>query len=286
MALIDPLLHALGWGVSDPGVVTPEYKMSGGWADYALLRPDGQPAATVEAKKLGEALASHRMQMLNYANASGIGYAALTDGNHWELYSVFDQARLEDRRILEVSIADTPAHEGALKLLLLWRPNLASGQPVPASTPILGEARRPPPTSSAGVDEEAPPPRLSSGWAALSEYNPPGGTPCPSAIRFWDGRERTLKHWYEVFTSVVEKFYSERRLIVDHLPLQWSSRVYSVHTEPVHPTGKPFHNVRSIDGTPLFVNVHLSALQVRGNTQKLLQRYGRNPAEVHLQVAR
>ena len=46
MALIDPLMHALGWDVSDPGVVTPEYKVSGGWADYALLRPDGRPAAT------------------------------------------------------------------------------------------------------------------------------------------------------------------------------------------------------------------------------------------------
>ena len=90
MALIDPLMHALGWDVSDPGVVTPEYKVSGGWADYALLRPDGRlPAATVEAKKLGDSLASHRMQMLNYANAAGIDYAGLTDGDHWELYDVF-----------------------------------------------------------------------------------------------------------------------------------------------------------------------------------------------------
>ena len=80
MALVDPLLQALGWDVSDPAVVTPEFKVSGGWADYALLRPDGPPAATVEAKKLGEPLASHRMQMLNYANASGIDFAALTDG--------------------------------------------------------------------------------------------------------------------------------------------------------------------------------------------------------------
>ena len=80
MALVDPLLQALGWDVSDPAVVTPEFKVSGGWADYALLRSDGPPAATVEAKKLGEPLASHQMQMLNYANASGIDFAALTDG--------------------------------------------------------------------------------------------------------------------------------------------------------------------------------------------------------------
>ena len=39
MALIDPLLRALDWDVSDPGVVTPEYRVKDGWADYALLRP-------------------------------------------------------------------------------------------------------------------------------------------------------------------------------------------------------------------------------------------------------
>ena len=134
MALIDPLLAALGWDVSDPAVVTPEYNVSGRWADYALLRPDGQPAATLEAKKLGESLASHRMQMLNYSNASGVEYAGLTDGNHWELYEVFAPKLLEERRVLQLSIVDTPAHQCALQLLLLWRPNLASGQPTPASS--------------------------------------------------------------------------------------------------------------------------------------------------------
>ena len=142
MALIDPLLRALGWDVFDPEVVTPEYKAGGGRADYALLRANGRPAATMEAKKLGEALSTHRMQMLNYANASGIEYTGLTDGNHWELYSVFERGQLDDRRILEVSIANTAAHTCALKLLLLWRPNLASGEPVPAAAPILGERRR------------------------------------------------------------------------------------------------------------------------------------------------
>ena len=283
MALIDPLMHALGWDVSDPGVVTPEYRVSDGWADYALLRPDGQPAATVEAKKLGEALASHRMQMLNYANASGIDYAGLTDGNHWELYDVFKRGQLEERRILEVSIADAPAHESALKLLLLWRPNLESGPPVAVSAPILGEARRPTPRLPSV--EQAPALRSESpGWIALSEYSPPGGTQCPASIRFWDGSEQTLNHWHEILTLVVEKLYTERLLTVDDAPIQWSRRTYSVHTEPVHPTGIRFGNHKSIDGTPLFVNVNLNAGQVRQNAKRLLQHCGRNPADVHLQV--
>jgi predicted type IV restriction endonuclease len=119
MALIDPLLQVLGWDTADPGLVTPEYNVSGRKADYALLKPHGQPAATVEAKKLGESLESHRMQMLNYSNASGVEYAGLTDGNRWELYEVFERGPLEDRRILNITLAGTPAHQLALQFLLL-----------------------------------------------------------------------------------------------------------------------------------------------------------------------
>ena len=280
MALIDPLMHALGWDVSDPGVVTPEYKVSEGWADYALLRPDGRPAATVEAKKLGETLAAHRMQMLNYANAAGIDYAGLTDGNHWELYDVFKRSQLEEKRMLKVSITNDPAHESALKLLLLWRPNLESGQPVAASALILGKARQP--TSKPPSVE---PPVPSPDWFALSEYSPPAGTQCPAAIRFWDGSEQTLTSWYEILTLAVEKLYTEG-LLTDDASIQSSKKRYLLHTEPVHPTGVRSENYKSINGSPLFVNVHLSAGQAIRNTKKVLQHCGQNPTDVHLQVAK
>ena len=41
VALIDPILQALGWDVSDPTVVTPEFPVSASRADYALLGPGG-----------------------------------------------------------------------------------------------------------------------------------------------------------------------------------------------------------------------------------------------------
>ena len=111
MALIDPLLQALGWDTTDPALVLPEYEVSGQRerADYALLDGTDKPVALVEAKKLGEQLASHRMQIVNYANLSGVPYAGLTDGNQWELYKVFDPAPIEDRLLLNISIADRPA---------------------------------------------------------------------------------------------------------------------------------------------------------------------------------
>ncbi len=53
MALIDPLLSALGWDISDPAVVTPEYAAGGGRADYALLSPDGRPAGLNRGEEVG-----------------------------------------------------------------------------------------------------------------------------------------------------------------------------------------------------------------------------------------
>ena len=290
MALIDPLLRALGWDVFDPEVVKPEYKVEGGWADYALLRADGRPAATVEAKKLGEMLSSHRMQMLNYANASGIEYAGLTDGDHWELYSVFEPGPLHARKKLEISITNTPVRTSALKLLLLWRPNLASGKPVPAPAPILDDTWPlidPDPIPPSPTPEPPPAPRpVPPGWVALSEYNPPAGSPCPAAIRFWDGGEQPLEYWHEMLTGVVKKLYSEGLLAVKDVPIGRgrSSKVYSVHTEPVHPTGKPFGQAKWVEETPFVVNVNLNAGQVRANTKKLLQHCGRNRADVHLRA--
>jgi predicted type IV restriction endonuclease len=136
MALVDPMLAALGWDTSDPALVLPEYAAAHGRADYALVAPDGKPAALIEAKKLGEALAPHRLQMLNYSNAVGVAFAGLTNGDHWELYEVFQQKPLDERRILQLSIVEATSHHCTLELLLLWRPNLATGQPTRANEPI------------------------------------------------------------------------------------------------------------------------------------------------------
>ena len=69
MALIDPLLQALGWDTSNPSVVMPEYSVGSGRADYALLYEDGRPAALFEAKHLSEPLErpNHQEQVFTYA---------------------------------------------------------------------------------------------------------------------------------------------------------------------------------------------------------------------------
>ena len=135
--------------------------------------------------------------------------------------------------------------------------------------------------------EEVPAPRPESpDWVVLSEYNPPTGTPCPAAIRFWDGSERKLEYWYEILTFVVEKLYTEGRLTDENIPVPSGSKRHIVHTKSVHPTGEPFTSRKSIDGTPLFVDVHLNAPAIRQNSQNLLQSFGPNPVAVYLQAAK
>ena len=95
------------------------------------------PVAFIEAKRLSEPLEKPNTQdqVFTYALVQQVKYAGLTDGNRWILdnVSVFSG----ERRVLDISLSETPTHEAALKLLLLWRPNLASGQPVEANAPEL-----------------------------------------------------------------------------------------------------------------------------------------------------
>lgn len=158
MALIDPLLTVLGWDTSDPGCVKPEYPVTGGKADYGLRNAGPTPAA--------------------------FKYAGLTNGDRWELYEVFSPASLDERRILDLSILNDPPHQSALKLLLLWRPNLESGAPVPASEPVFAER----PSVATVIDRPATPPSpapssvpMPSGTAVVRAS---GATPAGIPIRW------------------------------------------------------------------------------------------------------
>ena len=296
LALIDPLLSALGWDVSDPALVTPEYSVGAGRADYALIGSEAIPAAMVEAKRLRHNLSDdERMQMLNYANARGVRYAAVTDGDVWEFYEVFKQAPLEDRRLLNLRIASRPAHESALQLLLLWRPNVASGQPMAANEPISGLQSRPPtsvplpeapPENPVGYPplEKSVPHTVEVEWRPLSEYNPPVGTNPPSAMRFPDGTTVEVVNWKQITMLTAEWLHEQWLLTTDNLPVLSGHRGFAANSEPVHRNGSPMVTYKPIGTGGVFINVHLSAKASRENAKKLLQHCGVSLDTVHLQV--
>jgi len=88
--LIDPVLRALGWDIANPAMVEVEKPVSSGrtsgYLDYYLV---GESPVIIEAKKLGERLEDHFLQIVQYAFTlnQNIGSIFLTDGLKWHHYT-------------------------------------------------------------------------------------------------------------------------------------------------------------------------------------------------------
>lgn len=287
MALIDPLLTALGWDVADPGLVTPEYNVGNGRADYALLVPSNKPTALVEAKHLGEQLESpsHQEQVFTYALMQQVKYAGLTDGNRWVLDDVSDFSG--ERRKLDITIANMPAHQCALKFLLLWRSNLASGNTIPAREPLLPYPQPQPVPAQTALPTIISPPvgtsaasTTSEGWVLLPYFVPKTGTPPPTAIMFPDSQQKPVKRWRDVLTETVSWLFSTGALTLDNSPISVGPSRYLVSTSPVHASGTAFHSPKEVNGTPFIVETSFVAPIMVKHVRTLLSSCGHDPASV------
>ena len=99
-ALVDPMLRALGWDVSDPAWIVPEYRIASfgntkQYADYALFAKRRKtsslvvPSLILEAKKYNttqQEMGKARRDAREGAAETKAQYFAFTDGNHWALY--------------------------------------------------------------------------------------------------------------------------------------------------------------------------------------------------------
>ena len=294
MALINPLLTVLGWDVSDPSVVTPEYRVDVGWADYALAGPGDQPAAVIEAKRLGSTVDNHLDQAVGYCIQQGIAYAGVTDGEHWHLYRTFDPVPIADKLVLDLHIGNTTAYRCALQLLLLWRPNLASGQPRKAGEPITGPVSTPTTTNEA-TDSFQPPTSVDAGgfnklgWTRFSQYSPPQGPEArsspPSAIRIRDGMEQPVSRWIEILVLIAEWLCEHRMLTRETIPVQPEGRGgYLANSLPIQPDGSPMARHRYIGPERIAIYTNLSRIGVVQNSKLLLQHCGVDPSQVYVQT--
>ena len=278
VALIDPLLKALGWDTSDPRIVTPEYDVSGKRADYALLGDDGTPIIFLEAKKLGEPLSNNRSQILAYASELGIKYPALTNGNEWEVYDNSQFVPVEDRRILNVSVTSDPPSKCALELLLLWRSNLVSGRHTEASIPIFrGTTEGPNDTGP-----EVPP----NGWVPLGVFHPSSGSKPPRRIGFPDGEKREIQFWKSVLTEVAEWLIRIGALTSEKCPITagQNSAHSSVNVQPRHPNGTDFFTPHTLSNG-LFLAPHGNAKSLIDRSKALIEHLGQDPSRIILEAS-
>ena len=294
--LIDPLLAALGWDVTDPAQVTLEYASGNGRADYALLGP-GRPVAVVEAKRLEQQLdAKHSMQVLNYANEQGIKYMVVTNGDEWKMYDVFKHAPLTERVLMSLKISANPPHESAIQSLRLWNPNLASdSQPMAPVEPILISPQPEPEPKPEPKTEPEPKPtppderlwlalndsRLQPAWQATE-----GRGKRRISVRFNGGAPIPFSVWANVIKETVDSLLVKPGLLTPaHCPryLGSSKKRYFLNTSPVHADGIPFANHRELSNG-MSLNLTLNLRGMITNLCSLLEYCGVAPASVEVNI--
>ena len=275
--MIDPLLQVLGWDTTDPSIVIPEYDVRGHKIDYALLGQNSLPAGIVEAKRLGSPLQPFLEQMITNANLVGVEFAGITDGDRWELYEVHGSDTSNIRQLLNLEISSSSSHRSALKLLLLWRPNLASGQVESARKPVIAPA---------SMDNLVPPLSDSIDWVPLSRFVALKAPKRPEFIRFPDGTKHRLKAWYDLVLQSIEWLWYKELLTADSVSRFSTAHRHLFHTDAVHPSGKPFFNPKQVAGTPLTFEANLSSFESTKRAKTLMSQCRQDLSRVHLGVKR
>ena len=177
-ALIDPMLSALGWDVTDPDKVEIEPQMADQrWADYALLDHDRVPVLFIEAKKLAESNSKAR-QVVSYTVTENmenprtkVRYCAWTNGDTWVVYDTHPP----QKEVMRVTISSCKSvGQCALKFLALWYHSMRDNcfsvpvvcSPKPAVTPA--ERSRPEPEPQT-ITPSAPDGPMQATYQALRE---------------------------------------------------------------------------------------------------------------------
>ena len=285
--LIDPVLHTLGWDVGDPNSVELEYRIGRDWADYVLMG-SGRPIAVIEAKALGKPLdEKETMQALNYANTAGIPYMTLTNGDHWRMLEVFKQAPIKDRILMNFQLTQDEPYACALQALGLWRPNLASGEPQEAATPVMIEkpahAESASTISEPSSENEVAEPSSNGDWIPLTSLKIEKGQkpPANTKIKFPDLSTKPLKHWSDLLVNVAEHLLEIGKLSAEICPIRTNNLILDFsHNEPVDLKVKRIRLKRKIRNELWLITYTHRSEFMHKNACWLLENFGIDPSTV------
>ncbi len=303
VALIDPMLCALGWDVPDPHIVQIEPRTDNGWADYALLGSNRRVALYVEAKKYGEDIARHTQQTVGYAiaenmrNNTNIRYCALTNGDKWEVYDLSPP----QRSVMNVSIAEDDPAKAALQFIGLWRRSLADGSFDQAVEPIVevGVEAAPKSITQDQVATRSQPTSLlasstpmtsstigEAGWVPLSGEYPTTGHPPPSAIKLPGEEPIDIKSWVRVPMEVALWLHRKSLLTHENCRFRVTKKRYLFSPDGKHATGTAFHSPRGVGNTGIQMEASFNPDSLIAYTCALLQNFAQDTSQVHLKLRR
>lgn len=264
-ALIDPLLTALGWDLSDPAQVIPEYQSGAGRADYALFVGNPPPVVIVEAKRLGRDVLDGISQSINYCLTHGVKYFAVTDGDQWRVYETHKPVPLDQKLLLDFSISSA-SQRTTMTMLWFWRANFSTGDPIDVELPPE------PPGPRIPVVETGP------DLLALSEVSPKAHQRAPQSLKFPDSSEKRIRRWRELVRSVIAWLVETRRLALVDCPLTSPRGTHYVHVRPERKDGSRFIDPIQVKG--LWIDGHGSASDHVRISRYILKSRGVDPGTV------
>lgn len=224
-SLIDPVLNHLGWDLSNPDEMIPEFKILSMSCDYAFFKQNSKkPFLIIEAKSLDSILIDKK-QIGNYIGNSTARFAIFTDGAKWKIFDfkIHSEEDPNERIVLEI---DINSNEGtfllAMKFLCLSKENLMADIPFFLIQKVQTFSIQPKliPNSHLPQNDKIQPPITNQGnLISLYDLNSKKLiSEKPIALQI-DGVDYKVKSWSEVSIAFVDWLITTKKLTIDQLPI-------------------------------------------------------------------
>jgi len=297
-ALINPILVALGWNLSDPKEVELEMHINSGqkhdFIDY-ILKGDGK--IIVEAKKMGTDLTSGFDQVFLYAQRANVKNVFLTNGLEWRHYvnhnsgttagHINFQPGHEPINLKTIDNEDLPKEAAAYLVAnldaALYRTPLAKPENSDLLTKVADlestirdiEAR----LLRGNVDKSIIDPILPPDdrpWKLFREdWDPTGKS--PKLLKLTDDKEIEVNGWKQVLWETCKFCLEIKPDLIDGAPIKDGSK--SGKRDLVG-TILPSKSNKQLDinGKTVFVDCNYSAMDVLKNAVYMLEKLGEGTA--------
>ncbi len=291
--LIEPLLRVLGWDISDPELVTPEYMTGGGKADYALMQ-HGAPVALIEAKRLGVKLAADSLlQAFGYVNDESIRFVIISNGDDWEMHSLpLSQKAL----VASLKVGFDPSYPAAVEAAKLSRAvmmaTIDQEVVVPSVSPMSQVNPEPETKEKISVDGN-----FVLGWLPIENRTWTATHRKPTAVlingnlhdkvpdRKDPGKKKMLGDWADFTQLIGSWLVEEKKLTTEKCPVSVTTKKRClVNTVPAYPDGKAFINGRQLLPSNMWIETNQGAEQHVDYAARLLRKCGVNPNSVQVQI--
>jgi len=215
LALIDPVLNALGWSMSNPLMVVVENTAPSVRADYVLYDSGRSPRIIIEAKSLGVNVSTKTSQLFAAAGRIQVNQAKtgfITNGTVWEHYkhpqALTNRALIWKEDTTSSDLQSMAAHLiEHLDVAQFWPQEEDTTAPEILRLQQDFTALEKRIVALEGGLSPSPPPLASvpkSTWVELDKLPPDMAKTRPAELRFPDGTERPVKSWRQAVLVACE----------------------------------------------------------------------------------